>query len=161
MAMLYVLSTPRVFNRLLSEITTATDEGRASTPIRDAEAKRMPYLQAVIREGMRIFASQTPLLNKTVPETGDMLAGYNLPPGTQIGMDGWGILRSKQHWGPDAHIFRPERWLEVDEARYAEMAAALEALFGYGRYKCLGRNLAFMQLSKALPEVSICLSALL
>lgn len=154
MAMLYILSAPRVYNRLLSEIETAVDEGKASTPIRDAEAKRMPYTQAVIREGMRIFASQTPLLNKSVPATGDILAGFDLPPGTQIGMDGWGILRSKQHWGSDAHIFRPERWLEVAQVRYAEIAAALEALFGYGRYKCLGRNLAFMQLSKALPKVS-------
>ena len=66
----------------------------------------------------------------------------------------WGILRSKDYFGDDAHVFRPERWLEVDERGYAEMAAALEALFGYGRYKCLGRNVAFMQMSKALPEVS-------
>jgi cytochrome P450 len=65
----------------------------------------------------------------------------------------WGILRSEEYFGADAHVFRPERWLEADEARYAEMAAALEALFGYGRYKCLGRNVAFMQLGKALPEV--------
>ncbi|CRK27467.1 hypothetical protein BN1708_004365 [Verticillium longisporum] len=125
MAVLYVLSTPRVYYRLLSEI----------------------------REGMRIFASQTPLLNKTVPPGGDVVAGFALPAGTQVGMDGWGILRSKEHWGPDAGIFRPERWLEVDDARKAEMAATLEALFGYGRYKCLGRNVAFMQMSKALPEL--------
>ena len=65
----------------------------------------------------------------------------------------WGILRSEEYFGADAHVFRPERWLEADEARCAEMAAALEALFGYGRYKCLGRNVAFMQLGKALPEV--------
>lgn len=68
-----------------------------------ATPKRLPYLQAVIREGMRIFASQAPLLNKTVPESGDVLAGYKLPAGTQVGMDGWGILRSKEHWGSDAH----------------------------------------------------------
>ncbi|KAM0275917.1 hypothetical protein ACHAQH_007259 [Verticillium albo-atrum] len=153
MAMLYVLSTPRVYYRLLSEIETAAEKGDASSPIKDAEAKKLPYLQAVIREGMRIFASQTPLLNKTVPPGGDVVAGFNLPAGTQVGMDGWGILRSKEHWGPDAGIFRPERWLEVDDARKAEMAATLEALFGYGRFKCLGRNVAFMQLSKALPEL--------
>ena len=37
----------------------------------------------------------------------------------------WGILRSKDYFGDDAHVFRPERWLEVDEGKYAEMAAAL------------------------------------
>ncbi|KAF3343083.1 Protein BOI2 [Verticillium dahliae VDG2] len=153
MAVLYVLSTPRVYHRLLSEIEGAAAKGEVSLPIRDAEAKKLPYLQAVIREGMRIFALQTPLLNKTVPPGGDVVAGFALPAGTQVGMDGWGILRSKEHWGPDAGIFRPERWLEVGDARKAEMAATLEALFGYGRYKCLGRNVAFMQMSKALPEL--------
>ncbi|KAM0581718.1 hypothetical protein ACHAP6_009055 [Verticillium nonalfalfae] len=153
MAVLYVLSTPRVYFRLLSEIEGAAAKGEVSSPIRDAEAKKLPYLQAVIREGMRIFASQTPLLNKTVPPGGDVVAGFALPAGTQVGMDGWGILRSKEHWGPDAGIFRPERWLDIDDARKAEMAATLEALFGYGRYKCLGRNVAFMQMSKALPEL--------
>src|SRR5688572_11168007 len=64
MALLYILSTPRAYNKLMNELTGAAEAGLASTPIRDAEAKKLPYLQAVIREGMRIFASQTPLLNK-------------------------------------------------------------------------------------------------
>lgn len=33
------------------------------------------------------------------------------------------------------------------------MANTLDALFGYGRYRCLGRGIAFMELNKALPEV--------
>ena len=88
MALLYVLSAPRVYNKLLQELDSATEAGAASSPLRDAEAKKMPYLQAVIREGMRIFASQTPLLNKTVPEGGDVIAGISVPAGTQVGMDG-------------------------------------------------------------------------
>lgn len=88
MAMLYILSTPRVYNRLTTELDAAVEKGEASTPILDAEAKKLPYLQAVIREGMRIFASQTPLLNKTVPQGGDTVAGFPVPEGTQVGMDG-------------------------------------------------------------------------
>lgn len=91
MAILYTLSTPRVYNRLLNEIEMAIEKGYASTPIKEAEAKKLPYLQAVIREGMRIFASQTPLLNKTVPDGGDTVAGFPLPAGTQVGMDGVSI----------------------------------------------------------------------
>lgn len=88
MALLYILSTPRVYNKLLKELADATEVGLASAPIRDAEAKKLPYLQAVIREGMRIFASQTPLLNKTVPDGGDIISGVSVPAGTQVGMDG-------------------------------------------------------------------------
>ncbi|KAH8901441.1 pisatin demethylase [Thozetella sp. PMI_491] len=153
MAMLYILTSPRVYNRLLAELDNAAAKGELSSPIKDAEAKRLPYLQATMRESMRVFPSQTPLLNKTVPAGGDVVAGIRLPAGTQVGMDGWGILRSKVYWGQDADVFRPERWLNVDKARHDEMTACAEALFGYGRFKCLGRNVAFMQLGKALPEL--------
>jgi cytochrome P450 len=155
MAILYILSAPHIYNKIMLELDTAKSKGLASSSlVRDAETKGLPYLQAIIRESLRIFPPQTPLLNKEVPRGGDIVAGYRLPAGTQIGMDGWGILRSKAHWGEDADIFRPERWLEVDETRYSEMSACLDALFGYGRYKCLGRGIAMMQLSKGLPEVS-------
>ncbi|KAH8671548.1 pisatin demethylase [Xylariales sp. PMI_506] len=153
MAILYILSSPRVYCRLLAELDTAAKSGQLSSPIKDAEAKRLPYLQATIRESMRVFPSQTPLLNKTVPAGGDVVSGIRLPAGTQVGMDGWGILRSKTYWGEDAEVFRPDRWLNVDKMQHDEMTACAEALFGYGRFKCLGRNVAFMQLGKALPEL--------
>lgn len=88
MAILYILSTPRVYNKLLKELDDAAHAGDVSESIRDAEAKKLPYLQAVIRESMRIFASQTPLLNKTVPGGGDVISGVRVPAGTQVGMDG-------------------------------------------------------------------------
>lgn len=88
MAILYVLSTPRVYKRLLEELHAARDSGVIAYPIKDAEAKKLPYLQAVIRESLRIFAPQTPLLNKVVPKGGDVVSGIALPEGTQVGMDG-------------------------------------------------------------------------
>ncbi|KAI1504700.1 pisatin demethylase [Biscogniauxia marginata] len=153
MTLLYIHSTPRVYNLLLAELNDAREKGHISRPIRDAEAKRLPYLQAVIREGMRVFPAQTPLLNKTVPDGGDCVAGLHLPAGTEVGIDGWGILRSKEYWGNDADLFRPERWLKADAKRLQEMAECLEILFGYGKYKCLGRGIAIMELNKVLPEL--------
>lgn len=63
-------------------------------------------------------------------------------------------MQSTEYWGDDADMFRPERWLDVDEARREEMLSCLEATFGYGRYKCLGRGVAFMEINKTLPEVN-------
>ncbi|KAI0482548.1 pisatin demethylase [Xylariaceae sp. FL0804] len=153
MALLYLHSTPRVYNKLMAELEAAREAGAISTPIQDAEAKRLPYLQAVIRESMRVFCPLTPLLNKTVPAGGDVVAGFRLPAGTQVGINQWGILRSKDNWGEDAELFRPERWLQADEKRLQEMADTLEVVFGYGKYKCMGRGIALMELSKVLPEL--------
>lgn len=63
-------------------------------------------------------------------------------------------MHNKGFWGEDADLFRPERWLETNEARLEEMTDCLDAVFGFGRYKCLGRSIAMMELSKSLPEVS-------
>ncbi|EEY23928.1 benzoate 4-monooxygenase cytochrome P450 [Verticillium alfalfae VaMs.102] len=60
MAVLYVLSTPRVYYRLLSEIEGAAAKGEVSSPIRDAEAKKLPYLQAVIREACASLPRRRP-----------------------------------------------------------------------------------------------------
>ena len=48
---LYIITTPRVLAKLLAEISGAT----LSSPISDVEAKKMPYLQATIKEGLRIW----------------------------------------------------------------------------------------------------------
>lgn len=43
--MLQLLSTPRVYSKLKAVVKEAVDEGRVSTPIKQAEAKEIPYLQ--------------------------------------------------------------------------------------------------------------------
>ncbi|KAM0811468.1 putative Pisatin demethylase [Seiridium cardinale] len=150
MALLYILSNPRVYSILMSEL----DAAPVTRPIiRDVEARQMPYFQAVIRESLRIFPTVTPLMFKSVPAGGDMVAGYELPAGTQVGVDQFGILRSKEYWGQDADLFIPERWLNVDAKRVEDMAEYLEASFGYGKYKCLGRSIAFVEINKTLFEL--------
>lgn len=60
-------------------------KGCISNPIQDSEAKALPYLQACIKEGLRLHPPTTALLNKTVPTEGDHLNGVFLPGGTEIG----------------------------------------------------------------------------
>lgn len=43
--MLHLLSSPRAYQKLQHEIMTGIKEGRISSPIRNEEAKRLPYLQ--------------------------------------------------------------------------------------------------------------------
>ena len=87
MTMLLVFSNPRIYAKLMDELLNAEQAGAITRPlIREAEAKQLPYLQAVIREGLRKFPPLTPLLSKTVPEGGDIVCGYHLPAGTQVGV---------------------------------------------------------------------------
>lgn len=42
---LYIISTPRVYQRLKAEIGTALASGNISSPISNAQSKQLPYLQ--------------------------------------------------------------------------------------------------------------------
>lgn len=154
MTMLCLITTPAAYMALRREIDNAADLGKLSSPISDSEAKRLPYLQAVIREGLRMYPPTTGLGSKQVPKGGDIVNGCPLPEGTQIGTNYFGLMRSKDLWGYDANVFRPERWLEASEEKYKFMANLVELEFGFGKYQCLGKSIAMMELNKIFVEVT-------
>ncbi|KAK7735282.1 hypothetical protein SLS53_007673 [Cytospora paraplurivora] len=151
--MLYILSTPRVYQRLKAEIATALREGKASSPIAQSEARALPYLQAVIYEGLRIRPVTASSLSKKVPPEGDTVHGKFIPGGTVIGANLSALLRSKKMFGDDADTFRPERFLGLEGGRLAEMRRNVELTFGYGRWMCAGKPIAFMELNKVYFEL--------
>jgi cytochrome P450 len=56
---LYIITHPRVYKNLQNEIDEAVNSGAApkSGVIPDAAARRLPYLGAIVREGMRVSVS--------------------------------------------------------------------------------------------------------
>ncbi len=84
-----------------------------------------------------------------------MINGQFVPGGTAIGWSIFGITRDKGVWGEDADQFRPERWLEVSPEKFKDMESTLELVFGYGKYQCLGKGIAMMELNKIFVEVSL------
>ncbi|EMR65628.1 putative cytochrome p450 protein [Eutypa lata UCREL1] len=117
------------------------------------EAKTLPYLQAVIYEGLRIHPPFTGLLCKKVPPEGDTYDGKFIPGGTRIAHSTWSIMRNKQVFGEDVEVFRPERWLGIDDARRTTMERTVDLAFGYGRWACAGKTVSFMELNKFYVEL--------
>ena len=153
--MLYIIVHPPVYLSLQAEIDLAGREGRISSPVvSDREARTLPYLEAVIKEGLRIWPPGTGLMAKQVPPEGDSIDGILLPGGTDIGINMWAVLRNPQVFGEDADIFRPERWLEASDEQRARMEKSSEWVWGYGKYICLGRSVALIELHKIIVEVS-------
>ena len=161
MTLHYISTTPAVQDRLLREIYSAIAEGRISRPvIKDSEARQLPYLQATIKEGLRMYPPVTGLLAKQTPPDGAYIDDRFAPPGTWIAWNSWGMMRDQSIFGIDAEIFRPERWLPPsgpsaakDTARLDRMTETIGLVFGYGRFGCLGRGVAYMELNKAIIEL--------
>lgn len=139
--------------RLTAEINGAVAAGSISSPIKDSEARALPYLQACIKESLRLFPPVTGTFDMVVPPEGDSFNGVFLPGGTKIGLSHWAVHRSITLFGPDPNVFRPERWLDVPEAQLQRMERNNELIFGYGRSKCLGQSIALMELNKVFVEV--------
>ncbi|KEY65315.1 hypothetical protein S7711_01829 [Stachybotrys chartarum IBT 7711] len=148
--LLYIITNPRVYVTLSKEICDA----KPSSPIQLSEAQKMPYLQATIKESMRIFPPIGVPLFRVVPEGGENFDGRHIPEGTNLGLDFWGMYRkNKAIWGDDPAMFRPERWLQAEPSRLKEMDTMIQYVFGYGRWQCLGKTIAMMEINKAAIEV--------
>ncbi|OAF99905.1 BcABA1, cytochrome P450 monooxygenase [Paraphaeosphaeria sporulosa] len=150
--MLYLISTPHVYQKFKSEVAAAVRAG-VSSPITVEQARAIPYLQALIYEGLRMRSPAPGLYPKTVPPEGDIIHGKLIPGGTAIGMNTSSVLCSKTLFGEDTDVFRPERFLEVDEPKRVEMERNVELIFGYGRWMCAGKPIAFMELNKVFFEL--------
>jgi cytochrome P450 len=148
---MYIISNPRVYAKVQAEIDAAK---LTSLIVTDSEARDLVYLQACIKEGMRMFPPVTGLFSKRVPAGGDTIHGKFIPEGTQIAYAAWDFYKDPSVFGPDAGIFRPERWLEASEEQLTAMTRVTDLVFGYGKYQCLGKPIALLELGKALGEVS-------
>ena len=152
--LLHIITNPLVYSRLQREIDAAIASGNISSPIQVSEASKLPYLQACIKEGLRIFPPVGSLRERVVPPSGDEICGFQVPGRVNIGFN----LRSMQRhavFGADPDVFRPERWLEADALQRKEMEKVHELIFNYGSAKCLGINIAYLTLNKFFVEVCI------
>ena len=125
--------------------------------VSDVEAKKLRYLMAVIYEGLRIHPPVTDEVPKVVPKGGDTIIVEGkevfLPGGTNIGYCVLGLNRNSEVFGEDVEQFRPERWLIEDEERLNTMKRTTDLIFGYGKYQCLGKPIAWLEFSKVIFEV--------
>ncbi|KAE9372687.1 cytochrome P450 [Stipitochalara longipes BDJ] len=151
--LLNLMSSPPYYRKLQAEIDSAIAAGKISSPIKDNEAKRLPYLQAVIKEGLRINPPASGIFSRQVPKGGDVLNGIFVPGGTQIGSSSYGMHHSKKIFGEDADAFRPERWLEAERDRLSEMTSTVDLVFHYGKTQCLGKLVALTELNKIFVEL--------
>lgn len=156
----YVLKNPAVYARLVGEIRSAGIENSNAFPY--SQARQLPYLEAVVREALRVHPAVAMPLERYVPAEGFTLPnGDFVPGGVAVGINPYIGNRNKTVWGSDADEFRPERWLrdvkggETDEEYKKRMQKwnACDLSFGAGSRICLGRNLALVETYKLVATV--------
>ncbi|KAI0469815.1 cytochrome P450 CYP570A1 [Xylariaceae sp. FL0804] len=151
--LLHLLTSARSYRALQAEIDEAIRAGAVpSFPISDAAAAKLPYLEAALKEGLRLIAPAA--FFPKVSDKDETLCGYTIPAGVSVEPAYKPALRTKEIFGDDAEFFRPERWLEADQSQAAAMDQTFRFVFGGpSRWECLGKGLAFMQMRKVIFEL--------
>ncbi|KAE8451331.1 hypothetical protein EG329_003960 [Mollisiaceae sp. DMI_Dod_QoI] len=143
-----LMKNPTVMRKLISEIEAAN----LSIPPSFSKVNKLPYLNAVLKESMRIYPTPTFPMERKVPSGGVTIAGMFFPEGTTVGCMPSAIHMNPSVFGNDAEVFRPERWLEADEDTLRSMEAA-HLGFSRGRRACLGQHIAIMQMKKVISSL--------
>lgn len=147
----FLMKTPAAYKRAQEEIDAAVARRALSSPVKYAEALKLPFLCACIKEAMRLHPSVGLSLQRYAPTEGISLCGTLIPKGYRVGVNAAVVQQDTSTFGADAHEYKPQRWLTGDEDVRALERAML--IFGAGTRTCLGKNISIAEIYKLMPEV--------
>lgn len=113
----------------------------------------LPYLRAVIKEGMRLLP---PVLGTTRKTSEDLvLCGHEVPKDTDVCLVSMLSYKSEKHFN-QPNQFLPERWLknldqECPGIKKSHPFAFLP--FGFGARMCIGKRIAEMEIEVLLTRL--------
>ncbi|KAI1146087.1 cytochrome P450 [Nemania diffusa] len=135
-AVFYLLKNPITLKRLAAEVR---GHFRSTENMTFENLAKLPYLNASIKEVMRIFPVVAVGSPRVVPEGGQNISGMWLPEGTRISVHHYSVYHSELNF-KHPEKFAPERWL--GDSVYAKDNRDAHQPFSYGPRDCLGQAFA-------------------
>ncbi|CAG8590832.1 10618_t:CDS:2 [Paraglomus brasilianum] len=152
MSLAFLLHRPQTLRSLVAELEEAFPDVRTKDPSKlfvpnHEGLKNLKLLNAVINETMRRFpVALSGLIRQTTVDT--MIGGYLIPKGTAVNAYFNQVQNSKEHWGPDAEEWVPERWLDSNNVPRNGFYG-----FGAGSRICIGQHFAWTEMRMILASL--------
>ena len=140
----YIINDPPILQKLQAEVGDLMAKTGPSPKWQQLE--QLPYLTAVITEGLRIGYGVSHRLQRLFPDTTLHCDGHAIPPMTPVSMTSV-LLHDNPAFFPDARAFRPERFLDQPSLRKYLVP------FSRGSRQCAGMNLAYCELYLTLAAL--------
>lgn len=128
----HVLSDKQILDRLRAEIAKVQPNPRHPAPLRQLE--QLPYLTAVIMEGLRIGTGVAQASPRVAPDRSIWYKDWEIPAGTPVGMSSPDVHFNGAIF-PQPEKFDPERWM--DREKRVQLEKCLVP-FSKGTRMCLG-----------------------
>ncbi|KAL7652954.1 hypothetical protein ACMYSQ_007697 [Aspergillus niger] len=143
----YLLSQPHTLSRLRAELIASIPDPTASVGIEVLE--HLPYLTAVIQEGLRLSYGSVGRLARVSPDEAvtfhdeKRAKDWIIPPGTPMSMNSVFVHHDPTIF-PEPSKFSPERWIEAEKE--GKRLNRYLVSFTKGSRSCVGINLAYAEL---------------
>ncbi|CAI9771757.1 unnamed protein product [Fraxinus pennsylvanica] len=144
-AMAELLHNPPILAKVKQELSVEL----SSKDVKEQDLSQLPYLEAVIKETMRLHPT-APLLLPHRAETDVQICGYTIPKHTQILVNTWSISRDTTY-RDEPTKFKPERFLNSDIDFRGKDFSFIP--FSAGRRICPGLNLGVRMVSLILANL--------
>ncbi|RKP06594.1 cytochrome P450 [Thamnocephalis sphaerospora] len=147
-AMILLFERPECMARLVAEIVEASPQ--IDEPITHAKVYRLPYLNAVLREVLRMRSPTSTGLPRVTPRGGTVLCNLLIPGGTDIIVSPYAVNNDIRNYEMPS-LFNPDRWLVASKS--GSETSRIDMSFSTGVRACLGQNLAWLELRVALATL--------
>ncbi|MEH2059593.1 MAG: cytochrome P450 [Nostoc sp.] len=138
-ALYWIHYVPQVREKLLQELDKLGE-------LPDPNAIfRLPYLNAVCSETLRLYPVAVSALNRVV-KSPLQIGGYNFEPGTLLNPSIY-LTHHREDLYPESKQFKPERFLERQFSPYEYLP------FGGGNRRCIGMAFALFEMKLVLAKV--------
>ncbi|KAI4170325.1 MAG: hypothetical protein LQ343_005078 [Gyalolechia ehrenbergii] len=149
---------PTVFHELLN--SNMPEREKAKNRIRDEaqtiigavpplpDLEQLPYLTAVVLEGLRLGNVSAFRLLRAHPDTALNYGHLTIPAGTTVSMTPLHVHENPKIF-PEPCVFRPERWLVPAQQGLRRYLVA----FAKGKRACLGKHVAWAELCLSVAMV--------
>ena len=125
---------PEVQNQLRNDFKTIQRTGFSAQAV-----DRLPLLDAVLMENMRLHPAGLGPHLRIVPREGTSLGSYsNIPSGTTVSATAWALHHNEEVY-TEPEKWCPERWMDI--SRHTEMRKWFFG-FGIGGRMCIGNHFA-------------------
>ena len=113
---------------------------------------RLPYLDAVCKEALRLFPP-APLTFREAAADDALPGGTRVAKGTVLFLSPGVMGRLPRFWGDDADAFRPERWLGAATKGKAFPPPFAFLPFLAGERGCIGQRFALLEMKAVLAAL--------